>query len=147
MIAGGLPKEALILRLTEAGIQFNKYALDLFEHRDFLPDRKNKSVQLAKVNLAALNLSGPCSYQTVIERASKLGLKLCPLDLAAFLRLEYLDQPAGPYLTIASPKPEEDENFPTGFYIRNSENSLWLRGYRASGDVEWPPQNEFIFLK
>jgi hypothetical protein len=69
------------------------------------------------------------------------------LFLGAFLRLEYLDQPEGPYLTILSPTSESNENYPTGFYIRNIDNSLWLRGYRSLGDTEWPQNNEFIFLK
>jgi hypothetical protein len=55
------------------------------------------------------------------------------LYLAAFLRLDYLDQASGPYLTIASIKPEIDENFPNGFYLRSFENVLWLRVYKADG--------------
>jgi len=29
-------------------------------------------------------------------------------------------------LTIASVKPEINDNFPNGFYLRNFENVLWL---------------------
>lgn len=43
--------------------------------------------------------------------------------------------------------PENDENHPTGFYLRNSDNSLWLRGYRVTGDPDWPTENEFVFCK
>jgi hypothetical protein len=81
-----------------------------------------------------------------VKRASVLGLKPCPLYLAAFLRLEYLDQPAGPYLKIISEPPEKDETYPRGFYIRNFENTLWLRGYRADDFSEWSMPSEFIFL-
>ena len=144
---GGLEKESLILRLVDAGIQFNKYANILFEHRSFSPGHQTEKVKLVKVRLPDLRLNSPCSFKDIIKRASSLGLALCPLYLGAFLRLEYLDQPEGPYLTIASPQPENDENHPTGFYIRNSDNLLWLRGYRAIGDSEWPLDNEFIFLK
>lgn len=62
------------------------------------------------------------------------------------LRLEYLNQPDGPYLTVASHRPNEDENFPNGFYLRKFENALWLRGYRADGFSGWPGSNEFIFI-
>ncbi len=75
-----------------------------------------------------------------------LDLKLCPLYLAAFLRLEYLNQPAGPHLTIASNKPEMNEAYPNGFYIRNFENVLWLRGYKADSFAGWPGENEFVFI-
>jgi hypothetical protein len=83
----------------------------------------------------------------MINRALNHGLRLCPLYLGAFLRLEYPDQPEGPYLTIASPRPENDESFPTGFYIRNIDRSLWLRGYRVEGACDWPQDNEFVFLE
>lgn len=144
---GGLTKVELLQQLTEAKIQFNKYAHILFEHTAFLPDDNVKKVQLVKIKPADLNLSNPCSYETIVGEATKLGLSLCPLYLAAFLRLQYLDQSEGPYLTIASAKPENDDSSPVGLYIRNIENVLWLRGYRAEGDCEWPSENEFIFLK
>ncbi len=144
---GGLSKKRLLQQLAEANIQFNKYAHTLFEHSSFLPDDIVTKVQLVKINPADLNLSNPCSYQTIVAEASKLGLSLCPLYLAAFLRLQYLDQPEGPYLTIASAKPENDDNYPNGLYIRNIKNVLWLRGYRVDGECEWPSENAFIFLK
>jgi hypothetical protein len=59
--------------------------------------------------------------------------------------LEYLDQPEGPYLTIASEKPKNDDEYPNGFYVRNLDNALWLRGYRASDDYEWPVDHDLIF--
>ena len=142
---GGLARETLIQRLVDTGIRFNKYAEILFEHQSFSPSHQTEKVSLVKVKLSDLGLNGPCSFQNIANRASRLGLRLCPLYLGAFLRLEYLEQPEGPYLTIASPQPESDENYPTGFYIRNFENSLWLRGYRARGESEWPLENEFIF--
>jgi len=116
---GGLTKEQLIQRLAEVGIQFNKYAYTLFEHSAFSPGDQAQRVKLVKVNLSSLGLSSPCSFQEILNRASDVGLMQCPLYLGAFLRLEHIDQPEGPYLTIASAKPKIEENYPTGFYIRN----------------------------
>ncbi|MBK9324454.1 MAG: hypothetical protein IPM97_16145 [Bdellovibrionaceae bacterium] len=167
---GGLRKEQLIQRLSEAGIQFNKYANTLFEHPQFSPPSEVEKVKLAKVALSDLGLQDTCSTEEFSNRASMLGLRPCPLYLAAFLRLEYLNQPDGPYLTVASPvpkkepprggwggpgallifktyhKPNEDDNYPSGFYLRNFENALWLRGYKADGFSDWPGSNEFIFI-
>lgn len=144
---GGLTKEELIQRLVSKGIQFNKYANLLFEHHLFAPENKIEKVKLVKVKHSDFGLDDLFSYQEFVNRASAEGLRTCPLYLAAFLRLEYLDQPEGPYLTIATIKPESDENYPNGFYIRNHENSLWLRGYRADDLCEHPKGNEFVFLK
>lgn len=147
IIIGGITKEHLLQKLSDGGIQFNKYASTLFDHPQFLPSVKAEKVKLVKATLPDLGLNDSCSFEEFESRASALELKLCPLYLAAFLRLEYIDQPAGPYLTIASKKPEKHENCPNGFYIRNFENVLWLRGYMADGLSDWPGQNEFIFIK
>ncbi len=144
---GGLDKEELLQRLVEEGIQFNEYAQTLFEHPEFSPSIKVEKVKLVKVTLAELGLGGSCSFNEFVSHASQLGLELCPLYLAAFFRLEYLDQLEGPYLTIASEKPESSENFPNGFYLRNIENVFWLRGYKADGFDNWPAVNEFVFIE
>lgn len=143
---GGIAKEQLINQLIEARIQFNEYAKILFEHHAFLPGNKSEKIKLVKVTLSSLGLDNPSSFQELVNRASTFGLKLCPLYCAAFLRLEYLDQPEDSYLTIASDKPEKDESYPNGFYIRNFNKILWLRGYRATDFCEWPIGNGFIFL-
>ena len=143
---GGVNKEQLLHQLTDAGIQYNQYAQLLFKHPSFLPCDKTKKAKLIKVSLADLNLNNPCSFDEIVSRAALLNLKLCPLYSAAFLRLQYLEQPQGPYLTIASAIPKGSEEYPTGFYIRNYEHKLWLRGYRAEGSCDWPADNEFIFL-
>lgn len=144
---GGLVTESLIQRLVDAGVQFNQYAEVLFDHAAFSPGQRTEKVELIKVKLSDLNLGNPCSYQAIVDRALSLGLKLCPLYLGAFLRLAYSNQPEGPYLTIASSELENDESYPTGFYIRNFDKTLWLRGYQVIGDADWPLDNEFIFLK
>lgn len=144
---GGVGKEALLQRLIDQGVKFNRYAETLFVHPAFPPDQKIERVKLVKVGLPDLGLTAPCPYREILERAARRGLGVCPLSLGAFLRLEYPEQPVGPYLTIASAPLEEGADQPSGFYVRNFEGELWLRGYRATGDTEWPPENEFVFLE
>lgn len=142
---GGITKEQLVKQLIEADIQFNEYAKILFEHRYFSPINKSEKVKLVKLTLSDLSMDNPCSFQEVVNQASTFGLKLCPLYCAAFLRLEYLEQPEGSYLTVASDKPENDESYPNGFYLRNFNKIHWLRGYRAADFCEWPMGNTFLF--
>lgn len=142
---GGKTAEQLIQQLSEKGIQFNKYAHMLFEHPSFSANNETRSDRLFKVNLLDLQLEKPSVFQDIVAKAEDFGLKLCPLHLAAYLRLGYLDQPEGPYLTVASARLESDESYPRGFYVRNLEKTLWLRGYCASDDWEFPLDMEFIF--
>lgn len=147
IVLGGVNREQLLDRLFEKNIQLNEYAKTLLTHRSFYPEVLPEStVKLAKVSASDLSIQGPVSLDTVIQRGLSLGLKPCPLHLAAFLRLQYLDQPVGAYLTVVSHQPERDDEYPSGFYIRNWDGSLWLRGYRPQGECEWPGENEFVFL-
>lgn len=147
IIIGGITKERLISKLVESGVRFNKYANMLFEHPSFSLNESAEHVKLVRVKSSELGISAPCPFHEIVTRASSFGLRLCPLYLGAFLRLEYKEQVEGPYLTVASNKPENDENFPNGFYLRNFEDSLWLRGYCATDDYEWQIDSEFVFLK
>jgi len=99
------------------------------------------------VNQLQLSLTKPNLYQDIVSAAEKFELKLCPLIVAAHLRLDYWEQPAGPYLKVASPKVCGAENFPRGLYLRNINNTLWLRGYCASDDWEYSLDIEFLFQR
>jgi hypothetical protein len=143
---GGVSKETLIQQLVAAGVQFNENAKKLFERDAFAPPREVTRLNLVKLTPAALGLGKEYSYDDVIAAGERVGLKLCPFTTAAFLRLAYLDQPEGPYLTIVSSRTHADEEAPLGFYLRNNDGHLWLRGYRAIGATEWPA-GEFVFLE
>ncbi len=71
----------------------------------------------------------------------------CGLELALYLRLQHLSQPDASLLTIASVPPFPDEMYPRGFYLSSNSAGLWLRGYRATEDVLWAPDSEFVFVK
>lgn len=144
---GGVNKEVLIQKLVDHGVQFNVYAHTLFAHPAFAVPEKPEAVDLVKISMSDLGFSEPHMFGDITKKANELGLKLCPLYLGAFLRLEYLEQPESPYLTIASAKPENDDEHPNGFYVRHLDGVLWLRGYRASDDYEWPLDSEFVFVK
>lgn len=143
---GGSDKEELLRKLDKADVKLNEYAKILFEHKDFSPSMEIEKVTLIKVNLKDLELSESCSYDDFETQAQKLGLRLCPLELAVYLRLEFMDQAKGPYLKIASERLERSDEFPKGLYLRNVDNSLWLRGYRADGFEGWPDNYAFIFI-
>lgn len=140
-------KAELLRKLKDKGIQFNKYASLLFENPSFTPSAAAQRIKLVKVNQLDLGLTKPTVFQEIVARAEDFDLKLCPLILAAHLRLEYLNQPEGPYLKVASPKVGNSDNEPRGLYLRNIDNALWLRGYCASDDWEYSLDMEFIFQR
>lgn len=144
---GGVTKEALRHRLTCASISLNLYAEVLFDAPDFTVFDAERRIRLVTLSLDELGLHAGGSLQAIFERAESRGYTLCPLEVAPHLRLLFLDQSPGPYLTVASPRPRPDDmDFPAGFYLRRLEDGLWLRGYRTDDDWIWPPGfSQFVF--
>ncbi|OGK09744.1 MAG: hypothetical protein A2W80_04330 [Candidatus Riflebacteria bacterium GWC2_50_8] len=142
---GGIPRDQLLQRLAEAGIQHNEYARVLFNDAHFTISEPHQ-VCLSVVSVKKLGLNNGGTSSEIFAAASRQGLALCPLELAAHFRLQYMDQPEGPYLTVASAKTRDDEEYPNGFYLRRLNGILWLRGYRATSDYIWEPASVFAFL-
>ena len=57
IIIGGITKKQLLQQLSEAGIQFNQYALTLFDHPQFLPSIQVDKVKLIKTTLSEMGLN------------------------------------------------------------------------------------------
>lgn len=143
---GGISKDVLIDQLVKQGVQFNVYANTLFADPAFIISESIETVNLVKVNLSDLGLTKPSLYKDIIASAEAMGLKQCPLSLGAFLRLQFMEQVEGPYITIASVKTKQDEEYPNGLYVRKLDDIMWLRGYRSTQDYEWPVESEFFFI-
>jgi hypothetical protein len=79
IIIGGIKKELLLQRLSDAGVQFNAYAETLFNHPSFSPSDRLEKVKLVKIGLSNLDLKVPCSYQQIIDKAAKARLNLAML--------------------------------------------------------------------
>jgi hypothetical protein len=143
---GGISKDNLVEQLKNKDVCFNKYAETLLDSSYFQVSEDISRVELVKVSLTDLGFEEEPFFADICKTALEKGLSLCPLELGAFLRLKYLEQPEGPYLTIASKTPNDDREYPNGFYVRNYEGKLWLRGYRSDDDYPWPINSEFIFI-
>jgi hypothetical protein len=144
---GGVSKEALRRRLASASVSLNAYADQLFDAPEFTVADEPRPITLITVSLPGLGLHSGGTLPLILERACMLGYDLCPLEVAPHLRLGFLDQAPGPYLTVASSRARpHDIDFPAGFYLRTLEDGLWLRGYRTDDDWVFPPDfTRFVF--
>jgi hypothetical protein len=144
---GGVSKADLLRRLGQASVQLNDYARALFAAPGFRTSSEARDVRLAVVSLPELGLPNGGRFHDIVCEAKKAGLACCPLELAPHLRLSTLDQPAGPYLTVASPTLGQYPSTPNGFYVRRLADGLWLRGYRAADEHVYAPEfSDFAFL-
>lgn len=157
---GGLTKLQLIKKLQNYSILMNEYGEWLLTDDKFTTSDTKYVLQTVELNVSDLGFPDGANTTQIFQRASDLGLELCPLELAVHLRLGYLDQPEGfsgnplkrnqapsGSITIASEILTEDDDFPKGFYLRRINGGLWLRGYLADHLHIWNHDDHFIFCK
>jgi hypothetical protein len=157
---GGLTKSQLIQKLQQYSIMMNEYGERLLADDKFTTSNTKYSLQTVELTVSDLGFPDGATTAQIFNRASELGLELCPLELGPHLRLRYLDQPEGysgnplqrhqapsGSITIASEILTEDDDFPKGFYLRQINGVLWLRGYRADHLHIWNPDDHFIFCQ
>lgn len=155
---GGLSKTALLQALRQNAIRLNEAAEQLFASPAFTTAATVYTLLTVELTVADLGFPAGATIAAIHERANELWLGLCPLEMGAYLRLQYLEQPEGYWgqpvleqrapsgsITIASASLVGDDEFPKGFYLRRIQGVLWLRGYRSGGDHLWSPDDHFVF--
>jgi len=156
---GGLTKWELIEKLQKTSILINEFGERLLADDKFTTSETKYSLQIVELTVGNLGFPDGATTDQIFKRANELGLKLCPIELGPYLRLQYLDQPEGfsgklpkhqapsGSVTIASEILTEDDDFPKGFYLRRINGVLWLRGYLADHLHVWNPEDHFIFCQ
>lgn len=143
---GGVAKEDLLARLLGEGVLLNDYARALFADEAFTTSPEAHVVRLAQVALPHIGLPAGGRFDEILERAAVRGLVPCPLEVGPHLRLAHLDQPVGPYLTVASPELRPGTETPNGFYLRHLADGHHLRGWEAGPENHYSPDfTDFVF--
>lgn len=151
----GLNKEQLLQKLKESQTGLNEYAHQIFESDLFQPSLLSYEVNLIELSIAKIGLKEGGNFEDIKKCIQTLNLSYCPLEIAIYARLLFKNQPesegkksnqAPPgSITFFSKPLSKDDNFPKGFYIRNNDGILWLRGYICSEDYVWEPNDRMIF--
>ena len=135
------------MSLAREKVEMNAYATLLFMSGKFITSEDQKRAMVVETSVKDLGFHSGAIFQEIVEASNKFGLQLCPLELAPHFRLSYLKQEEGPYLTIASPTADDDENSPNGFYLQRYNHAIWLRGYDSSADWLWHDKNRLAFIE
>ena len=155
---GSQTKAELLERLARNGVEINDLGRLLFASDRFLTSDARTHLATVELSVRNLGLSEGATLPDIYASAASLRLRLCPIELAPRLRLQFLDQPEGflgqpvwPHrappgsITIASEMLAGDEDFPKGFYLRRINGTPWLRGYRCGQEDVWEPEDRFVF--
>jgi hypothetical protein len=151
----GLNKAQLLQKLKEAQIGLNEYAHTLFNSDLFQPSLLSSEVNLIELSMSEIGLKNGGNFEDIKKHLKALNLSHCPLEIAIYVRLKFKDQlesdekksnktPPGSITFFSKPLSEEDD-FPKGFYIKNTNGTLWLRGYICSEDYIWEANDRMIF--
>ncbi|MGB0952117.1 MAG: helicase [Planctomycetota bacterium] len=157
---GGLDAAGLQQALEHAGIALNPLAEELLSSAVFACTLPSQHLSLESCTVQALGFPDGATLPAILDAAQAQALHPCPMDAAAYLRLHHLQQvedsdtkprstpgaPAGS-LTVATVHPGQPDTFPRGFYLRNIDGTLWLRGYRADDLHVWHPEDTLVFRR
>lgn len=149
---GGLSKEDLLHNLKSNNIGLNEFALQIINHNDFTLSPTRKKLRTVEISIGDLGFPNGATTKEVYQKAKEFGLKYCPPELGLHMRLQYIDfdqpidPPTGNWQNIAMKELSDDPDFPNGFYLRRREDGFWIRGYRASPEHLWDPNDRFIFM-
>lgn len=157
---GGMSTDEIRAALKANGIAVNEIAQSLLAHSAFETSAERSTIEIADIFLEKIGLPYGGTLERVFERANEHGLDLCPLELAAHLRLQFTDQPEGflghppssnrappGSLTVAARPIATGDGVHMGFYLRRIRGVLWLRGYRSPAEHVWAAGDRFVFCQ
>lgn len=154
-----IPVGELLKQLDIAGVHTNEFARVLLESDHYDPAVSGRfTVGIA--DLHDLGFDEPASLPQVYVRAQAAGYALCPLELAPYARMQWLEQEqsgnsvlTGTHsmpdsaVNVATPVLSADHTFPKGFYLRVVDGIPWLRGYRCDNTYLFPLESRFMFVR
>ena len=155
----GRTREGLHDALRAQGIHLNRGAEELFADARFRPATETREWVIRALSVEDLGFASGATFPQLLDAAAARGLAPAPLELAAYLRMQFMDQaPAPPdppgkerrapsgSLTVVSHPLDAGGAGPRGFYLRHADGVLWLRGYWADDAHVWSPGDRLVFV-
>jgi hypothetical protein len=137
-------------KLERAISNISGEALCIMADDSFTMSQDEQEIRLVVCTAAQLGFTNG-GYQTdVLDAAKQWGLKTCPREGAAYLRIAYPEQPKGDQLIILLDKPVLVATYIWAFYVYREYaehgGKLWLGGCsRANQEPCWAPDSKFVF--
>lgn len=157
---GGASAEELRQWLRTYFIQLNRGAEELLADPRLSVSAEKGEASIVAASVDSLGFPEGACFPQIVAAAKARGLSLCPLELAVWLRLQWKGQPVAPErpsdaepgsppgaITVASAPLDASDETPRGFYLRNIDGTLWLRGYWADDQHLWAPNDLFVFAR
>ena len=142
---GGIDRFELLEALRKNDVLINEYGEQLLDLDVFTTSQPVLSIDVVILSVSDLGFLETPTTEMLFGRARYMGMELGPIELAPYLRLQYLDQPKGTLITVATERADLGKSDPSGFYLQRRDEGLWLRGYKADASHRWELSDLFIF--
>lgn len=150
-----LNKEAVLNILKISNISLNEFAHELINSTSFDLGNLGTTTSIIELKLEDIGLNCGGSFSDIESAISNSNISFCPIELGPYLRLKYNAQIESKIFT-KNQHPDEsivifskpiirNDLYPKGFYLRNYDGKLWLRGYRCSEDYIWNGKDRMLF--
>ncbi|CAH1581035.1 hypothetical protein [Vibrio owensii] len=136
----------LFQELKEQRIQFNPFALQLFEDQMIQTKQGGQTLSVLVTTPSELGAPFGATLAELLAHAALKGLEPCPLAVAPYLLLQDISLTKDEYITLASLPLAQEETYPRGLYLRKRDDGVWLRGYRCDDAFIFPPSMKFVFI-
>lgn len=131
--------------LDAAKIKIGNAADEILGRPAFPYVRGKTHVELTVVSAAELGVESESALAEVYNRASQLGLVLCPAEVGPQLRLDYRDQPLGESILIAMEPVSTYSGEPTILSLVNFGSGLALLASDGRSEFMVSPYVRFVF--
>jgi hypothetical protein len=120
---------------------------DILSKPAFTVVAEKTEVELIRLTVADLGFEEGTTRTDIYNRATELGLALCPAEVGPQLRLQYQDQPMNEGLFIAMKPILDSDSCLSVFGVGRTGGGLWLNGGYGEPDGFWRGDNALVFLR
>jgi len=145
----GTFKDTFALRnaMSAMGCGVGNVAAEILARPAFTLSRSKAEIELVAVSVAELGFQGGASLRAIYLRAQELGFALAPPEIAPQLRLQYLDQPIGEFLTIGMEPIRTWAGEAMLLTVANGGAGLILIGQDGRDDAQISAISRFVFVR
>ncbi len=143
IIIGGKTEEQLEKEMEQQGMRMYDSTRDIMRKMEI--QINPESLSLIRLSVRDLGFTQNPTTDQLYQRATELGLDLCPAEVGPHYRLSHKDQPMGDWVHIAMQPIASRDGSLSVFDVESSDSGLWLRSGWASPGSRWRLVRGFVF--
>ena len=140
--------QGLQAAILDAGFRIGDWARDVLDKPHFHLEKKKKEVDLVKVSAGDFGFDKGLPRADLYNKATTLGLEMCPLEVGPQLRIQYKNQPKLESLQIGMDPEIDSVGHKSEFrVVHGADGYLWLVGDHKHPNDHWGAKEYFVFVK